>query len=194
MRNRLLPLLLFLCLTILPACNLPRPTPTPDHPPSPSTRVTPPSLTPTATEYPYEQCGWSWATQPLPELSAQVQSAMDAAGLKNVTAAAEAYGEDCLDANGTPVRFAAMETDFRITVQVPSLTDRESLGSLLEQILTVLDQFPAGVTPGPNNGYVGVTFQSKDDELRLWFLVEDGESARALGLHGAALLDKLQNK
>ena len=54
--------------------------------------------------------------------------------------------------------------------------------------------FVTSVTPGPNNGYVGVTFQTKDDELRLWFLVEDGESARALGLRGAALLDKLQNK
>ncbi len=193
MQKRLLPILLLLCLTILLACNLPRP----NLEPAPVTKTStpfPPALTPTATEYPYEQCGWNWATQPLPDLSAQVQSAMEAAGLKDVTAIAEAYGEDCLDANGNPVRFAAMETDFRITVQVALLTDRESLGNLLEQILVVLDQFPASVTPGPQAGYVGVTFQSKDDELRLWFLMEDGESARALGLRGAALLDKLQNK
>lgn len=193
MRRRLLPLFLLLCLTILPACNLPRldlglVTPTFTSTPLP------PTYTPTATEYPYEQCGWNWATKPLPDLSGQVQFAMEAAGLKDVTATAEAYGEDCLDANGKPVRFAAMETDFRLTAQVPSLTDLESLGRLLEQILVVLDQFPPGVTPGPKSGYVGVTFQAKDDELHLWFLVQDGESARALGLHGAALMDKLQNK
>lgn len=190
MQKRLLPLLLFLCLAIIIACDLPRLTPTPDLEPATDT----PTITPTATEYPYEQCGWNWATKPLPDLSAQVQSAMEAAGLKDVTATAEAYGEDCLDANGNPVRFAAMETDFRITIQVASPTDREALGNLLEKILIVLDQFPPGATPGPQAGYVGVTFQTKEDELRLWFLVEDGESARALGLRGAELLDKLQNK
>jgi hypothetical protein len=197
MKKWFLAFLLLLCLTIILACNLPRPVPTPDLEPAPVKKTsTPllPTLTPTATEYPYEQCGWNWATQPLPDLSAQVQSAMEAAGLTGVTAIAEAYGENCLNANGEAVRFAAMETDFRVTVQVSSLTDRESLGNLLEQILIVLDQFPVGATPGPQAGYVGVTFQTKDNELRLWFLVNDGESARVLGLRGAALLDKLQNK
>jgi len=33
------------------------------------------------------------ATQPLPELSTQVQAALDAAGLTDVTARAEVYGE-----------------------------------------------------------------------------------------------------
>jgi hypothetical protein len=193
MRKRLLPLLLFFCLTITLACNLPRPDLTPATPTNTATPFLP-TPTPTATEVPYEQCAWNWNTRPLPELSAQIQSAMNGAGLKNVIATAEAYGEDCITAEGVVDHFAAMETDFRITAQVPSLTDRESLGNLLEQILIVLDQFPASVTPGPNDGYVGVTFQTKDDELRLWFLVEEGESARALGLHGAALLDKLQNK
>jgi len=119
---------------------------------------------------------------------------MDAAGLTGISTIAEAYGENCLNSNGEVVRFATMETDFRVTAQVASVDDRESLGNLLEQILIVLDQFPPGVTPGPNKGYIGITFQTKDNELRLWFLVADGESARALGLHGAALLDKLQNK
>ena len=197
MKKRFLAFLLLLCLTIVLACNLPRPVPTPDLEPAPVTKTStplPPTFTPTATEYPYEQCGWNWATQPLPDLSAQVQSAMEAAGLKNVIAIAEAYGEDCLDANGKPVRFAAMETDFRITVQISTLDDREALGSLLEKILIALDQFPPGATPGPQSGYVGVTFQTKDDELRLWFPIVDGESARANGLRGADLLDKLQNK
>ncbi len=171
--------ILILLLTILlAACNLP-------NPPAPVTE------TPSAG---YTQCAWSWATQSLPEVSAQVQAAMEAAGLTSVTATAEAYGENCITGEGVVDHFAAMETDFRIRVEVPSLTDTAALGDLLEQILVVLDAFPPGATPGPQSGYVGVTFQAGSDELRLWFTVFDGESARALGLHGAALLDELQNR
>jgi ABC-type glycerol-3-phosphate transport system substrate-binding protein len=159
--------------------------------PTPTSTSLPAIHTPTATEVPYESCSWNWATQPLPELSVQVQAAMEAAGLTGITATAEAYGENCLNAKDEVVRFAAMETDFRITIKIASLNDREALGTLLENILLVLDGFPTATTPGPQPGYVGVAFQAKDEELRLWFLVEDGESARALGLRGAALLDKL---
>ncbi len=141
----------------------------------------------------YTQCAWVWDTQALPELSAEVQSALEAAGLTGVTASAEVYGEDCITASGEVDHFAAMETDFRITVQAASLNDREALGTSLEQILVVLDAFPPESTPGPQSGYVGVTFQAGSDELRLWFTADEGKSARALGLHGAALLDKLQN-
>jgi hypothetical protein len=193
MKKRFLPFLLVLCLITIFACNLPRPD---IDPATPTNTATPllPTLTPTATEVPYEQCAWNWATKSLPELSAQVQSAMEAAGLTGVTAVAEAYGENCITASGEVARFAAMETDFRITIQVDALDNREALGTLLEKILVTLDGFPTETTPGPNPGYVGVTFQSGDDSLRLWFPIIEGESARALGLRGAALLDKLQIK
>ncbi len=171
--------LILLLSLLLAACNLPGST-------------APVTETPSA-EAGYTQCAWNWATQSLPEVSAAVQSAMDAAGLTGVTASAEAYGENCITGEGVVDHFAAMETDFRIRVEAPSLTDAAALGDLLERILVVLDAFPPGVTPGPNAGYVGVTFQAGSDELRLWFTVVDGESARALGLHGAALLDELQN-
>jgi hypothetical protein len=193
MKKATTPLLAFLaCLTLVMACNMPRPVFAPDPKPATSTPTATPTTTPT--EYPYEQCGWQWATQSLPELSAQVQAALESAGLTGVTAVAEAYGENCLNAEGKVARFAAMETDFRITIQVDALDDREALGTLLEKILVVLDGFPTETTPGPNPGYVGVTFQSGDDSLHLWFPIIEGESARALGLRGAALLDKLQIK
>ena len=190
----LLSLIIAACQPIGPDLRPATATPTKSATPTRTSTPLPPTLTPTATEYPYESCYWNWATQPLPELSAQVQAAMEAAGLKGVTATAEAFGENCFNAKGEVVRFATMETDFRITVQIVSLNDREALGTLLEKILVVLDGFPTETTPGPQPGYVGVTFQSGKDELRLWFLVEEGESARALGLRGAALLDKLQNR
>ncbi len=175
MRKLLIPLLTIL----LAACNLPLSTaPVTDAP---------------SAEGGYTQCAWTWDTQSLPDVSAEVQSALEAAGLTGVTASAEAYGEDCITGTGQVDHFAAMETDFRITVQVASLSDREVLGTLLEQILVVLDAFPPGVTPGPNAGYVGVAFQTGSDILRLWFPVAAGKSARALNLHGAALLDKLRN-
>jgi hypothetical protein len=178
-------LLILLLAILLAACNLPRTTP--DLGSAPVTE------TPSA-EVGYTQCAWNWATQPLPDLSAEVQSALEAAGLTGVTASAEAYGENCITGTGEVDHFAAMETDFRIRMEAPDLAERAALGNLLERILVVLDAFPPGATPGPNAGYIGVTFQAGDEELRLWFPVADGESARALGLRSAALLDKLQNR
>lgn len=178
-------LLLLLLTVFLTACNLPR-----LNPDLGSGSVT---ETPT-TEAGYTQCAWMWDTQSLPDLSVQVQSALQAARLTGVTGHAEAYGEDCITESGAVDHFAAMETDFHITAQVISLNDREALGTLLERILVVLDAFPPGTVPGPQPGYVGVLFQAGNDELRLWFPVADGKSARALGLHGTALLEKLQNK
>lgn len=142
----------------------------------------------------YTECAWNWATQSLPDLSAEVQSALEAAGLTGVAASAEAYGENCITGTGVVDHFAVMETDFRITVQVASLDDRQVLGTLLEKILVVLDGFPTESTPGPNAGYIGVTFQAGGEELWLWFPAADGESARALGLDSAVLLDELQNR
>ena len=72
--------------------------------------------------------------------------------------------------------------------------DEEALGGLLERVLVILDSFPAESIPGSEPGYVGVTFQAGEKELNLWFLVTDGKAARADGLHGAALLEKLSSK
>jgi hypothetical protein len=173
--NRRLNSLIFLIL-LLTGCYLPRANATP-------------------TSIPYQNCYFNWDTQSLPDLSTTVQSAMEATGLKEMTVSAEAYGEDCIDAQTNKVvSFSAMETDYRIQMTVDNLTDRERLGSLLEQILVVLDGFPTGTTPGPQPGYIGISFQAGTEELNLWFLKQDGESARAEGLHGAALLDKFTNK
>jgi hypothetical protein len=175
-----------LLIFLLAACNLPGPEPDPV--------TAPPTDTPTAT-ITYQQCMWNWDTQQLPELSAQVDEALRAAGLPVVTARAEGYGEDCIDSRTNQVAyFATMETDFRITLEASDLSDGAALGDLLERTLVVLDGFPPGATPGPQAGYVGITFQAGDEESRLWFLVADGESARAQGLHGAALIDKLTNR
>ena len=179
MRKILIPLLVIL----LAACNLPRSTR--------DLRSVPVTDTP-GTETGYSECYWNWATQPLPDLSAEVQSALEAAGLTGVTASAEAYGENCITGTGVVDHFATMETDFRIRMEVPDLADTAALGDLLEQILVVLDAFPPGATPGPQPGYVGVRFVHGTQDVNLWFSVTYGESARAQGLQGADLFSELQ--
>ena len=172
---------LFLVL-IFAAC---RPLPAPISP-TPTETLTDPAYPP--------QCAYVWARQELPELSAQVQQAFDEAGMTGVTARAGAYGENCVDEKGNVVYFATMETDFYVTVKVADLTDTENMGKLLEQILVLLDKFPPDQTPGPQPGYIGVTFQAGDDLLNLWFSVTAGEDARKQGLRGSALFDTLYRK
>ncbi len=172
---------LFLVL-IFAAC---RPLPAPISP-TPTETLTDPAYPP--------QCAYVWARQALPELSAQAQQAFDEAGMTGVTARAGAYGENCVDAQGKVVSFSTMETDFYVIAEVTDLTDNENLGNILEDLLIVLDGFPPDETPGPQPGYIGVTFQAGDDLLNLWFSVTAGEEARKQGLHGSALFDALYRK
>ncbi len=140
-------------------------------------------------------CFFNWATQPLPDLTAKVQSAINAAGLTYVNSKAEAYGEICYDSQtNKPDSFSTLETDFYITVKVANLSDPSELGDMLEKILVVLDTFPAGKIPGPEPGKIAVSFQAGSKELNLMFSVQAGKSARTQGLHGAELIEKLQNK
>ncbi|HVM70683.1 MAG TPA: hypothetical protein VMT91_02910 [Anaerolineales bacterium] len=140
-------------------------------------------------------CAYNWDSQSLPDLTTKVQAAVKAAGLRGVTASAVAFGEDCNDPKTGQTRgFAVMETDFHVTAQVVDLTDKETLGNLAKEILKVLDTFPVGKIPGPQAGYIEITFQSGSDQSNLHFSVRQGEAARKQGLHGAALLDKLLEK
>jgi hypothetical protein len=119
---------------------------------------------------------------------------LEAAGLRDITARASAYGENCFDRNTDEVAyFAVMETDFYITVEVADLANTATLGDLLERILIVLDTFPTGATPGSGPGYIGISYVHGTEGFNLWFAATESESARALGLHGSALLEKLQN-
>ena len=180
MRKIMIPLLILL----LAACSLPRSIPD----------VEPLYVTDTPTEAGYTECAWNWATQPLADLSADVQSTLDAAGLKGVTASAEAYGENCITATGKVDHFATMETDFRFQVDVPDLSDSAALGDILERILVVLDAFPPDATPGPQPGYIGVRFFCGTEEIDMWFTLSSSQDAREQGLHGADLYNALQKK
>ncbi len=148
--------------------------------------------TPTPTPDGDAPCAWQWGRQSLPDLSAALETALRENVLPDASAYAEAYGENCIAASGAVSRFAAMQTDFYITLPVPSLDDQAALGALLESTLSTVEQFPAGQTPGPLPGYVGITFQSPSEEIRLWITPARLAEVRAKGLSGAALFEALQ--
>ena len=137
-------------------------------------------------------CGWVWASSPLPDLSAQVQAALDDAGISAESARAAAYGENCIDAETNEVRrFAAMQTDFHVTLPVDDAEDLEALGDSAASVLAVLDGFPPNETPGPRSGQVGITFVAGDEQVALWFTYLEGVKARDQGLGGPALMEAL---
>jgi hypothetical protein len=143
----------------------------------------------------YQQCSWRWATQPLPELSAQIQADIDAAGLTNVTVSAAAFGEDCIPyETNVSGYFATMETDFSVTAQVDNLEDEEALGNLTAQILAVLDQIPPEDIRGPQPGYITLAFVAGDAQRNLRFSVTQADAALEQGLTGAALFQQLNTQ
>lgn len=151
-----------------------------------------PSDTPAQDEA-YTECAFVWARQKLADLSTEFEATLKAT-LPQASGYAEAYGENCITNQGEVARFQAMETDFYVTVPVENLDDTQALGETVEQVLGVLRQFPVEVTPGPQSGYVGIDFEAPTDAVRLWFRVEDAESAMQQGLHGTELFNALKAK
>jgi hypothetical protein len=182
-------ILLFL---LLNACNFPT-----QEPPSPTFTVDPETAPAIETETPqtlnYSECGFVWARKPLPDLSKDFKNALKEIQ-PQADGHAEAYGENCINHDGEVVRFLAMETDFYITLQVKDLEDKQALGELVEQVLDVVGKFPPEETPGPQPGYVGITFEAPGDELRLWFTIVTAKTALESGLEGEDLFVKLQEK
>ena len=185
--NKISILLLF----VLSACNLPA-----QGQPAPGLTGVPVTAPASKTDTPLQdnpstECGFVWARESLPDLSKEFDAALKAV-LPQASGYAEAYGENCINSQGEVVRFLAMETDFYATLEVETLEDKQALGEFAEQVLSVLAGFPVGSTPGPQAGYVGITFQSPSDELRLWFTRSDAEAALENGLRGEDLFNSLQ--
>ena len=142
-------------------------------------------------DYGSGECAFMWANKPLPELSKQFDQA-----LKSVQPEAEgyaqAYGENCVTGEGEVVSFHVMETDFYITLKVESLDDHQILGEWIEKVIGVLADFPVDETPGPQPGYVGITFETSEDSLRLWVTQTEVESALESGKRGEELFNAIQ--
>lgn len=193
MRKIVLKTTAFLIIFLLSACNSSRPgqsledtTTAPDTSPS-ATTVAPPQDSASG------ECGFMWANKALPELSKDFNQALQEV-LPESEGYVQAYGENCVTETGEVVRFLTMESDFYITLKVEDPDDKEALGELVEEVMSVMAQFPTDETPGPQPGYIGITFEAPGESLRLWTMRRDIEVALENGLRGEELFNALQSK
>ena len=171
------------------------------HPTSPKITITPAIKTPNAiteTGTPTQDgansaCYFNWARETLPELSKEFDEALKEIQ-PQAKGYAEAYGEDCINQDNEVVYFVAMETDFYVTFTVEDLEDKQALGELVEQVFAVMAAFPVEDIPGPQPGYVGITFEAPEDSTRLWVTRTEIEVALENGFRGEELLNTLQTK
>ena len=152
-----------LCLFLLTAC-APSPTPTislvtSTDTPTPFVTDTP-DMTPT-----FEACAFVWASQDLPDVSAKINDMLQAVD-KNITASAYAYGENCVYADGRST-FSAMETDYRIKVEVKDIKDEKALGNLIAEVMGVIIKIPLSDVAGPNPGRAEFSFRHGKDQTNL---------------------------
>lgn len=149
---------------------------------------------PTDTPEPPQNCAYVWSNRSLPEVAILVNQALRDAGVHEADGQASAYGEDCLDPEtNTVVGFRTMQTDFFFSVAVPDLTDTQAMGNITEAVLRALDSLPADQIPGPNPGYVGITFDDGTTTSSLWFPRSRGKELLKEDVSGSRLFEALSD-
>jgi hypothetical protein len=108
-------------------------------------------------------CGYQWAYNDLPELTAQFDQAVKNI-IPNSNSRATAYGENCIDNDGQVVNFLTMETDFYVIISVQSLEDHETFGNWIAGVMQVVDTLPDELIPGPMPGFVQFLFEKSPSE------------------------------
>ncbi len=149
----------------------------------PTLTVAPPPSSPTAPASP--GCYYQWATQELPELSQRVNRMLGALDA-GASGSAYAFGEDCIQPDGTRT-FSAMETDFRVRIGVSTISDHETLGNKMAEVITALEGLPPADIPGPQPGRVEFEFYANEAQsLRLTVEIDkyraEGTSLRGIQL------------
>ncbi|GIV66877.1 MAG: hypothetical protein AB1457_04480 [Chloroflexota bacterium] len=138
-------------------------------------------------------CAYMWASQFLPEESRKMEELLNQADIDHVRVVAEAFGENCVTANGQIVRFIALQTDIRLFVNVQSLSNSAELGELAFNILQTLLDIPISSLPGIQAGYIGIQFYSNQQEVKnLWFKRDLAEHLLNSGIRDEDFLDALQ--
>lgn len=176
--------LVLLSLTlILGACSLP---PTPASPLPPITAT----VSATATLPSYGGCGYQWAYQDLPELSAEFQGKIQSLQ-PEAQASASAFGEDCVHQDGTTKTFIPMETDFNVSLQVSDLLNETDLGDWIVKVMQVIQNIPQDQIVGPRPGRVSIAFQSGSEQKYVNFYI-DQYQALPSGLSSTEIYQALQ--
>jgi hypothetical protein len=189
MRSPAIPLLVLLA-AVASACSPVTATPPFASPTVLSVSPTPRTATPTAAAGQAGNCYYAWATRDLPTLSQELDRQLQTMD-PTISGSAYAFGEDCVAADGSRT-FGAMETDFRIRVQVDDVADKDRMGNAIADAMAVVGKLPPSQLQGPQPGRVEFEFVAAgSDSLRL--IVEMASYADiAAGLHGAALFDALR--
>ena len=177
--------LVSLFLILLNTCSLPL-TPTS---PQPLVTVTA-AQTATATLPSYGNCGYQWAYQDLPELSAEFQEAIQSLQ-PEAQASAFAFGEDCVHADGTTRTFIPMETDFNITLHVSDLSNETELGESIVKVMQVVENIPQDKIVGSRPGRISLTFQAGSDQKVVNFYINQYQELPS-GLSSAEIYQALQ--
>ena len=139
---------------------------------------------------PSQPCAYTWAYENLPDITAELQTAIQKI-LPEAEARATAFGEDCVAQDGSAT-FGAMETDFYFIISVGDLADNETLGTLIEQALSVTDDFASPRVPGPQAGFVEFTFRTGTEQRVVRVPIPLGKRLREQGLRGAELLKAIE--
>lgn len=182
---------LLLLTLILGACSTGISTPQ-TLPAGPPTHTSlPPTFTP-APDYSSTQCGYQWAYEDLPELTAQFDQAVKGL-IPNSTSHATAFGENCVAADGQVVRFLAMETDFYVIVSVETLDDYETFGNWVSQVMQVVSELPTDAVAGPKPGFVEFRFEKSTSESIGFRVPIQGFAETAGGKSGEALFRLFYN-
>lgn len=138
-----------------------------------------------------EPCAYVWANQPLDAVSAALQAELTAEQAKQIEFTASAYGENCLNADGSVRRFARMQTDLYVTV---TLEDQlaGSIRSAMDTLIAALYSYSQIMGAEKLDGTARVSISSPDMEtLHYSFGIESALTAYSDGLRGAALMDAL---
>jgi hypothetical protein len=133
----------------------------------------------------YEGCAYVWGSQDLPNLSRIFNAELQKIG-PEAGGLAYAYGENCLYADGHST-FGAMETDFRVGVQVTSIKDEAALGDWIDKIMRVVVGLPPDELMGPQAGRVDFDFKQPDPAELFVTVPIDKYRSEAAGLRGAQL-------
>ena len=150
------------------------------------TRVSTATLAPTAIQE-SGQCSYGWAINPLPDVTAAAQGAINAAGLNSVTVRSEAYGENCYDSiSGRLLYFGAMTTDFYLTAPVSDFADVDTMGQIVITAYNTLTTLNIALPARP--GYLDITFTVGSDKKHFRAVFEDVKAAMDAGKTGAALI------
>jgi hypothetical protein len=143
-----------------------------------------------------QSCAYVWSSQPLLDISNQLQVSFNAVGLAKIKVLAEAYGEVCLNTETNAAgNLIVLHTDFKLDIPVDSIQEEEKLGQLIYSSLNILARQNTSTLPGKRMGYVIVKFHSADkQEINLRFPLETGMKNIEKGLRGVELYQAIKNQ